>query len=148
MKENDKSMVSWSTIRDRGNEAQIRGIMCSVAGDELLKIARVGEFLTKQFNFLRKRVKKLADENNTLNAKLEHDSLLGAGRIGRLENACRSTRKGMERMRTRMHRAEEKVEEYAVQCQLMAEQCAAMQQACIAYQQELTQKVTEELETK
>ena len=148
MLDNDKSIVSWSTIRDRGSEAQARGIMCGVAGDELLKIARVGEFLTKQFDFLRNRVKKLTDENALLHAKLEHDSLLDAGRISRLEHACRGTRKGMERMRTRMYRAEDKAAEYAVQCQLMAERCSAMEQACIAYQEELTQKITEESEAK
>lgn len=146
MEDNDKSMVSWGTIRERGNEAKGLGIFCGVSGDELLKIARVGEFLTKQFNFLRNRNTRLADEVSLLNAQIEHEGLLHAGRTSRLEHACRTTRKGMERMRNRLYRAEVRAAEYSVQCRLMAERCEAMEQACIAYQEELTTKISEESE--
>jgi len=146
VEDNDKSMVRWGTIRERGLQAHARGIMCGVSGDELLKIARVGEFLTKQFNFLRNRNHKLLNEVSLLNAKIEHDSLLNAGRTSRLQHACRTTRKGMERMRNRLFKAETMRGEYAMQCHLMAERCLAMEQACIAYQEELTTKISAESE--
>jgi hypothetical protein len=121
-----------------------RGVMCSVSGEELAKMARVGLFLTKQFQFLRLSRKRLKADLEAARSEHERTRMAYAGRLHGAQEGARSARKGMERMRTRLQRETDRADELALQCHLMAERMACVERACWQYQKEALQMMGSE----